>query len=171
MVAPKWMPSGVRRARIRLAAPRNVATKRVAGREYSSCGRAHLEQAPEIHDADAVGQRERLFLVMRHQHGGDAQLALHLADRAPQLLADLGVQCPEGLIQQQHLGLVGERAGHRDALLLAAGQLGRQALVHALQRHQTQQLLAPLAPGARAHAAHAQRELDVVRDVMCRNSA
>ena len=36
VVAPTWMPSGVRRARNRLAAPRKVATKRVAGRAYSS---------------------------------------------------------------------------------------------------------------------------------------
>ena len=57
----------------RFAAPRKVATKRVAGREYSSCGRAHLQQAPEVHDADAVGHREGLFLVVRHQHRGDAR--------------------------------------------------------------------------------------------------
>ena len=96
-------------------------------------GPAHLEQAPEVHDADAVGQRERLFLVVRHEHGGDPELALHLADGAAQFLADLGVERAEGLIEQQHLGLVRERARHRDALLLAAGELRRQALVHALR--------------------------------------
>jgi hypothetical protein len=39
----------------------------------------------------------------------------------------------EGLVEQQHLRLVGERARHRDALLLAAGELPRQALVHAFR--------------------------------------
>ena len=50
-----------------------------------------------------VGQREGLFLVVRHQHGGDAELALHRADGAAQLLADLRVERAERLVEQQHL--------------------------------------------------------------------
>ena len=107
-----------------------------------------LQQSPEIHDADAVGQRKGFFLVVRHQDGGDPQLALHLADGAAQLLADLGVERAEGLIQQQHLGLVRQRARHGDALLLTAGELRGQPVVHALERHQPQQLLAALAARA-----------------------
>ncbi len=142
------------------------------GRAYSSCGRAHLQQPPEIHDADAVGQGEGLFLVMGDQDGGDAELALHLADGAAQLLADLGVERAEGLIEQQHLGLVRQRARHRDALLLAAGQLRRQPVVHALQRHQPQQLLAPLR-GARLPRMRRTRSANSMfsATVMWRNSA
>ena len=99
---------------------------------------------------------------MGDQHRGDAELALHLADGAAQLLADLGVERAEGLIEQQHLGLVRQGARHRHALLLAAGQLRRQPLVHALERHQPQQLLAACAAHLAAHVAHAQRELDVL---------
>ena len=43
------------------------------------------------------------------------------ADRASEFLADLGVERAEGLVEEQHLGLVRECAGDRDALLLAAG--------------------------------------------------
>ena len=114
---------------------------------------ADLEQAAEIHHADAIGEREGFFLVVRDQHGGDAELALHLADRAPQLLADLRVERAEGLIEQQHFGLVRERARHGDALLLAAGKLRGQALVHAFERHEPQQLLAALRRGPRASCA------------------
>ena len=109
---------------------------------------------------------------MGHEHGRDAELALHLADGAAQLLADLGVERAEGLIEQQHLGLVRQGARHRDALLLAAGQLRRQPVVHALERHQSQQL----AGGARgAHAARMRRTRSansmLSATVMWRNSA
>ena len=45
------------------------------------------------------------------------------------LLAQLGVEVGERLVQQQHLGLADERPGQCEALLLAAGQLGRRAVV------------------------------------------
>ncbi len=122
-----------------------------------------FEQAAVIHDPDGVGQREGLFLVVRHQHGGDAELALHRADGAAKLFADLRVQRAERLIEQQHLGLVRQRARHGHALLLAAGKLARQAFVHVLERHELEQLLAPGAPIGRLHAPHAQCEFDVVR--------
>ena len=157
------MPSALWRASSRLAAPRNVATKRVAGCAYRSFGSPDFEQAAVIHHADGVGEREGFFLVVRDQHGGDAELALHGADGAPQLFADLRVERAEGLIEQQHLRLVRQRARHRDALLLAAGELPGQALVHALERHELEQFLAARAPLGRLHAPHAQREFDVVR--------
>jgi hypothetical protein len=139
-----------------------VATKRVVGLRRGRSRGVHFEQAAQVHYADAVGEREGLFLVVRDQHGGDAELALHAADGPAQLLADLGVQRAEGLIEQQHLRLVRQRARHGDALLLAAGELRGQALVHAFERHELQQFLATLAPVGGLHAAHPQRELDVV---------
>ena len=148
-VAPKRMPCSVCFASSRLAAPRKVATKRVAGRVVQLVGPAALEQAAEVHHADAIGQRERFFLVVRDEHGGDLQLALHLADRAAQLFANLRVQRAERLVEQQHFGLVRECARDGDALLLAAGELRRQAIVHALERDQAQQLLATLRAGRR----------------------
>ena len=94
------------------------------------------------------------------------------ADGAAQLLADLGVERAEGLVEQQHLGLVRQRARDRDALLLAAGELGRQALVHALERDELQQLLAPgHALGAASCAARAARIRCCPPTVMWRNSA
>ena len=124
--------------------------------------RAHLQEPALTHDADAVRQGKGFLLVVRHEHGRDPELALHLADGAPQLLADLRVERPERLIEQEHLGLVGQRPCHGDALLLATGELRRQPIIHALERHEAQQLRAALAAGAGAHVTHAQRELDVV---------
>src|SRR3546814_17476557 len=59
------------------------------------------------------------------------QLDLHL-------LAQLEVERRERLVEQQHLGLAGERARQRHALLLSAGELSRPAVGVALQLHQRQ---------------------------------
>ena len=117
-----------------------------------------------MHHADAIREGERLFLVVRDEHRRHVQFALDLADRAAQLLADLRVERAERLVHQQHFGPVGQRARNRDALLLAAGQLRGQAVVHAFECNELQQLLATRAPLGRLHLAHAQRELDVVGD-------
>jgi len=101
---------------------------------------------------------------MRDQDGRHPEAPLHRAHRVAQLDADLGIQCAEGLVEQQHRGLVRERARDRDPLLLAAGELRRVAVVVALQRDQAQQLLAPAPALGGPRPSHAQRELDVVRD-------
>ena len=75
-----------------------------------------------------------------------------------------GVQGAEGLVEQEHLRLVRQRARHGDSLLLTARKLARQPLVHAFERHQLEQFLAPGSPIGGLHPAHAQREFDVVRD-------
>ena len=111
-----------------------------------------------VHDADSVGHAERFFLVVRHEHRRDSDGALDLADRAPQLLADLRVERAERLVEQQHARLVRQRACERDALLLAARELARQAVVVAFERDELQQLRAPAARGPRgARGARAAR--------------
>ena len=47
------------------------------------------------------------------------------AELEAHLLAQAGIQIGQRLIEQQNLGVVGERPAKRDALLLAAGQLAR----------------------------------------------
>ena len=76
-----------------------------------------------VHHHDAVGHRQRLFLVVGDVDGGDAELALDRADLVAERDADLGVERRERLVEQQHLRPRGEGAGERHALLLAAGEL------------------------------------------------
>jgi hypothetical protein len=59
---------------------------------------------------------------------------------------------------------MGERARDRDPLLLAAGQLRGQALIHALEGDEAKQFLPPLAPLAGLHASDSQREFDIFAD-------
>ena len=51
------------------------------------------------------------------------------------LLAELQVERAERLVEQQRRGPVDERAGERDALLLAAGELAGPALLEPLEAH------------------------------------
>ena len=61
------------------------------------------------------------------------QLELHLA-------AELQVEGAERLVEQQRGGAVDERAGERDALALAAGELGRAAVLVAVEADHGQHL-------------------------------
>ena len=55
-------------------------------------------------------------------------LLVQLAQPDPQLLAHLGVEGAEGLVEQQHPGLDGQRPGQGHALALAARELGGVAV-------------------------------------------
>ena len=125
---------------------------------------ADLQEPAHLHDADAISQRKGFLLIVRHQNRGHADASLDRAHGLAQFDSDLGVQCAEGLIEQQHRRFVGERPGDGHALLLSTGQLARIAVIVAFERHQLQQLLAAPAALGRAHAPHAQRKLNVVRD-------
>ena len=60
---------------------------------------------------------------MRDVHEREADLGLDPLELELHLAAQLEVERAERLVEQQHLGTVDDRAGQRDALLLAAGEL------------------------------------------------
>ena len=100
-----------------------------SGRAAIDLGRrTQLLDATLRHDTDAVADGQRLLLVVGDEQGGDADLGLDPADLVAQRGAHLGVERAERLVEQQHLGLHGQRPGERDTLLLAAGELVRVAL-------------------------------------------
>ena len=79
-----------------------------------------------VHDhADFVCERRSILVVVRDEQGRQPELAQELLElrRAPPL--GVRVECRERLVQQQHAGIARERAGERDALALAARELGR----------------------------------------------
>ena len=129
-------------------------------------GRADLLDLALVHQHHAVGHFERFFLVVRDEDAGDVQLVVQAPQPAAQLLAHLGVERAERLVQQQHLGLDRQRARQRDALPLSAGELMRIAVGEPVELHQLQQLvhLAPDFRRSRAARArlHAQAEGDVL---------
>jgi hypothetical protein len=79
-----------------------------------------------------------------------------------ELLAHARVECPEGLVEEQHLGLHRERPRQGHALALAAGELRGVALGEAVEMHERQQLLHPGGDLGLRALANLQAEGDVV---------
>src|SRR5215207_5882537 len=61
--------------------------------------RALLLDHPFVHDDDAIGQFEGLFLIMGHEHARQVNLRMQTSQPATKLLPYLRVERPEGLVQ------------------------------------------------------------------------
>ena len=105
---------------------------------------------------------------MRDVHERGAGLAVHAPQLDLHLQPDLEVERRERLVEQQHARAVDERAGQRDALHLAAGQLVGPALAVALEAHERERLGHALGRARPARPGDAQAERDVVGDVEVR---
>ena len=92
---------------------------------------ADLLDAALVEHRDPVGDVERLLLVVGDEHGRDVHLVVQAAQPLAQVGAHLGVEGTERLVEQQHLRVDGERPGQRHPLALAAGELGRVAVLEA----------------------------------------
>ena len=79
--------------------------------------------------------------------------------------ADLGVECRQRLIKEEHARLRCQRARQRHALLLAAGHLEGEAFAESRQPDEVQHLLDPGPAFLGRHARHPEAEADVVLDV------
>src|SRR3954454_9073980 len=125
-------------------------------------GRADLLHLALVHHDDLVGKLERFLLVVRHQKARHAELAVKLVEPTPEILADLRVERPERLVEQQDLRLRCERARQRDTLPLPARQLVRKPVGERRQLHQIQQVADPLVARLLRFLSDAQTEGDVV---------
>jgi hypothetical protein len=101
--------------------------ERVGRMRIDGVGCADLLDTAVVHHHHAVGHLECLFLVVGDEHAGHVQLVVQAAQPAPQFLAHFGIECAERFVEQQHLGLDGQRARQRDALPLSARELVRVA--------------------------------------------
>ena len=140
-----------------------VADERGGGLLVEARAAAHLLDAAALHDRDAVGEAERLDLVVGDEEDGDAEAALQELQLDAHLLAQLGVEVAERLVEQQQIRLVDERAAEREALLLAAAE----------QRGRPRSPARPVRPGrARARPSSRMRravvaaQLERVGDVL-----
>ena len=91
-------------------------------------GGTDLFDATIAHHGDAVAHRERLTLVVGHEHERDADLALDPLEFELHRLAQLEVERCERFVEQQCAREVDKRTCESDALLLATGQLGGLAV-------------------------------------------
>ena len=99
--------------------------------DFVGAGRVERPGEPPVgQQQDAVGVRGG-HRVMGDHHDGVPVLVDELAQEAEDAAPGAGVERSSWLVGEHHLGPGDERAGDRDALLLAAGQL-RGAVVQAL---------------------------------------
>ena len=96
---------------------------------------------------------------------GDAQFLLHALQFQLHLLTQLQIQRAQGLVQQEHLRLVDQRAGDGDALLLATGKRLHGTLFVALHFHEAQHAVHALGDLRLGQFAQLEAEGDVVKDV------
>ncbi len=96
------------------------------GESKSARGAVVLDQVAEVHEGDVVGDPVGLLQVVGDDHDGDVVAQLH--DQVLDHRGRLRVERRAGLVEQQHLGLGGERAGDAEPLLLAAGELQRRVV-------------------------------------------
>ena len=130
--------------------------------------RPELLDPPLVEDDEAVAHRERLLLVVGDEHERDPDLALDALELELHLLAQLQVERAERLVEQQHLGLVDDRARQRDPLSLAARELRRLASAVLGEPHHLERRLRALAAVGAADALDAQPVLDVLEHVHVR---
>ncbi len=103
-----------------------------------------LDDAAEIHHADAVGHVPDDGEVVADEEIGEAELVLQVAHQIEDLRLHRDVERRSRLVADDELGLGGERARDRDPLPLAAGKLVRifQTVV-GVQSDQIQQFAHP----------------------------
>ena len=106
----------------------NAATNASAGRETSSCGEASWRSCAVDDHADLVGERGRVLVVVRDEQRRQVELVQQLLELPAHRDLRVRVERRERLVEQEHARVARERAGERDALPLAARELGRPRL-------------------------------------------
>jgi hypothetical protein len=124
--------------------------------------RGRLPDMAAFHDHHHVGERHRLVLAMRHVQEADPEFPLKALQFAAHMLAQEGIERRQRLIEEEDLRTGDQRSRQRDALLLAARHLPRQALGEAAHLDEVKELARPLAPRGLGHAADLKTVGDVV---------
>ncbi len=125
-------------------------------------GRADLLHAAVMHDGEAIGNRERLFLVVGDENRGEAQTPLERANFLAHFGAQLGIEIRERFVEQEHVGTNRQRAGDRHALLLTARELARVAVGQLGQPHHVEGFADARGTLGARHAPHLQSERHVL---------
>src|SRR4029077_6306308 len=93
--------------------------------------RAALRDTARPHHREAAAHRERLLLVVGDVDERDAHLALELSQLELELLAQLGVERAQRLVEQKNPRAQDQSAGEGNSLLLTARELAGLALLEA----------------------------------------
>ena len=117
-----------------------VGHKGVVGLVIYADRGSDLLDAALVHDHHGVAHGQGLFLVVGHVDKRDAQSLLDAFELILHVFPQPHVQGAQGLVQQQHLGLVHQCPGDGHPLLLSAGQRRDLPVLEAPQGHDLQHL-------------------------------
>ena len=134
----------------------------VARLEVEALGRVDLQDLARAHHGDAAAEGHRLDLVVRDVDGRDAEPLVELRERRAHADAELRVEVRERLVEQEGLRLARDRAAHRDALALAAGELCGASLEQVFEPEELRHLFDP----ARDLRLRRLPRLEAVADVL-----
>src|SRR5690606_18252216 len=151
--------------------PDELADVVVGRRADDLLGGAQLHHAAVAHQGDPVAEPEGLLEVVGDEDHRAALLVVQPGHLLLHVAPDQRVEGAERLVEEEDLRVDGEGAGQADGLLLAAGQLGGQALLHARQAALGDDLGGLLAAFGLAHALDLQAVGDVVEDGAVRQQA
>src|SRR5690606_4659304 len=121
--------------------------------EHEANGRMDIYLLQDVHLSYLATNRDRalirelqcLLLIMGHEHAGEMEFLVQGTQPAAQILAHLGVQRAERLVQQQYLRLHGQCPSQGNTLLLSARQLRRVPVGQMSELNHFQQCLHALA--------------------------
>ncbi len=133
----------------------NAATKASAGSAHELGRCPELAHAPPHDHADARGQRGRILERVADQQRRAVERHQQLLQLSAHDLPRVRVERRQRLVEQQNLGVAGERAGEGHALALAAGQVVRPRVREVGDAEALEQLPHPLAPAERDVGADA----------------
>ena len=120
--------------------PRKRATNSFAGCSHTSTGDAELLDAAVVHDCDAVGERKSLVVIVCDVQRREPEAGEEVAQLDHQPLPQRAVERSERLVQHEQARGGRKRPRQRDALLLAARQLGDPPVLVPGQPDQREQL-------------------------------
>ncbi len=141
--------------------PRHAEVRRLA-RKPRSASRSAATMPSFDHD-DAIGERQRLVLVVRDVDRRAVELAMDAPDLRARLEAQLGVEVRQRFVHQDQRRLDDDRARDRHPLLLPARELPRQLALLARQLHELERPVDPGGDVVGRDAAHPESEADVPR--------
>ena len=99
-----------------------------AGTRQQLGGRAGGEHASRVHGRQPVETRGLLHVAGGHQYAHARSLSANVVDQRPELAARERIDSSSGLVEDQQLGVVDQRAAQSELLLHAARELaGRTA--------------------------------------------
>ena len=127
-----------------------------------AAGRSTCWKRPLQQHAHPVAQRHRLLVVLGDVEDGGLELLEQPRQLQPHLVAQLGVDVAQRVVEQQDLGPAHQRPAQRRALLLPVRELARQVVQHVGYAQELGHLLHALLDVGLVHPAGAERARDVL---------